>query len=454
MTLRAKQLKSYIGAAKPRFEEMLAELVETPSVSADPQYAGDVRRSATLASQFFKHLGADARIIKTAGYPVVSGGWTIDSHFPTVTIYNHLDVQPAQEPQWHHPPFSFRKKSGVYYGRGTTDDKGPAITALLAAQYAAETGIPINVRFLWECEEEIGSPNFGDAFKQKGLIPKPDSVLVSDTIWISRTRPAIPYGLRGMLGARLCLQTGRTDVHSGVTGGAARNPLAELCAVAAACADAHTGRVHIPGFYNTVIPPSRSELQGFLASGFRVAHFKKTHGLRMLRTEDPTDLLKRIWAWPTFEVHGLVGGYTGPGIKTVVPGQAELKVSMRLVPDQKPEDILKLLRDFVAKINPSVRVEGEGMLHPYKSSITDRYADAVREAVRDGFGKDPVFIREGGSIGAVPRLAKQWNVPIVFLGLSLPEHGYHAPNEQFDWGQAAGGIRAFVSYFSRLSNVP
>ncbi len=126
---------------------------------------------------------------------------------------------------------------------------------------------------------------------------------------------------------------------------------------------------------------------------------------------------------------------------------------MRLVPDQKPEQILKLLRDFVSTINPAVRVVGEGMLHPYKSSITDRYADAVRKAVRDGFGKDPVFIREGGSIGAVPMLAKQWNVPILFLGLSLPEHGYHAPNEQFDWGQAMGGIRAFVSYFSRLSKM-
>jgi len=399
-------------------------------------------------------VGADARIIKTSGYPVVSAGWTVDARFPTLTIYNHLDVQPAQEPQWRHPPFSFRKKGGVYYGRGTTDDKGPAITALLAAQYAAEAEIPINVRFLWECEEEIGSPNFGDAFKQKGLIPKPDSVLVSDTIWVSRTRPAIPYGLRGLLGVRLCLQTGHNDVHSGVTGGAARNPLAELCAVAAACADAHSGHVHIPGFYKAVIPPSRSELQGFLASGFRVAHFKRTHGLRAIRTADPADLLKRIWACPTFEVHGLVGGYAGPGIKTVVPGQAELKISMRLVPDQKPEHILKLLRDFVAKINPSVRVVGEGMLHPYKTSIADRYADAVREAVREGFGKDPVFIREGGSIGAVPKLAKLWNVPIMFLGLSLPEHGYHAPNEQFDWGQAMGGIRAFVSYFSKLSKVP
>ncbi len=451
--MNAKQLKSYIDAAKPRFEEMLAELVETPSISADPQYSGDVHRSAKLAAQFFKLLGAKVRIIQTGGYPVVSGGWTIDSRFPTVTIYNHLDVQPAQELQWRHSPFSFRKNGDIYYGRGTTDDKGPAITALLSAQYAAEAGLPINVQFLWECEEEIGSPNFGDAFKQKGLIPKPNSVLVSDTIWISRTRPGIPYGLRGMLGARLCLQTGQNDVHSGVTGGAARNPLAELCAVAAACADARTGRVKIPGFYNAVIPPSRSELQGFLASEFRVTHFKKTHGLRAILTEDPADLLKRIWARPTFEVHGLLGGYTGPGIKTVIPGQAELKVSMRLVPDQKPQQILKLLRDFVAKINPSVRVQGEGMLHPYKSSITSQYANAVREALKEGFGKNPVFIREGGSIGAIPKLAKQWNVPIVFLGLSLPEHGYHAPNEQFDWGQAKGGMRAFVSYFSKLANM-
>ena len=204
MIANTKHLKSYITAAKPRFEEMLAELVEIPSVSADPQYAGAVHRTAKLASQFFKPLGAKARIIKTAGYPVVSGGWFLDSRFPTVTIYNHLDVQPAQEPQWRNPPFSFCKKNGIYYGRGSTDDKGPAITALLAAQYAAETEIPINVQFLWECEEEIGSQNFGDVFKQKSLIPKPNSVIVSDTIWVSRKRPAIPYGLRGMLGARLC----------------------------------------------------------------------------------------------------------------------------------------------------------------------------------------------------------------------------------------------------------
>ena len=148
MTRRVEQLKSYIRSAKPRFEEMLAELVETPSVSADPNHAGDVRRAATLAAQFMKHLGADARIIKTKGYPIVSGGWPVDSRFPTVTVYNHLDVQPAQEPQWRHPPFAFRKKSGVYYGRGTTDDKGPAITALLAAKHAVDAGIPINVRFL------------------------------------------------------------------------------------------------------------------------------------------------------------------------------------------------------------------------------------------------------------------------------------------------------------------
>ncbi len=448
-----KKLNDYITSSKPRFETMLAELVEIPSISADPKHAKDILRTAKLASQFFKHLGARTQIIQTSGYPVVYGGWHINSRFPTITIYNHLDVQPAQEPEWRDPPFTFRKKHGIYYGRGTTDDKGPAITALLAARYAAEEGIPINIQFLWECEEEIGSPNFSDIFTKENLITKPNSVLVSDTIWISRTKPAIPYGLRGMLGARLCLTTGTTDVHSGVTGGAACNPLLELSEIAAACTDAQSGYVHIPGFYDDVIPPSKSELQGFLASGFKVDHFKKTHGFRKLRTTNRADLLERIWASPTFEVHGLVGGYHGPGIKTVVPGHAELKISMRLVPKQKPEKILKLLQKFVKKLNPTIRVEGEGMLHPYKSSTTDEYATAIQEAVKEGFGKRPVFIREGGSIGAVPKIFNHWKVPILFLGLSLPEHGYHAPNEQFDWEQAAGGMRAFVAYFSRLSGI-
>ncbi|MGH7208010.1 MAG: M20/M25/M40 family metallo-hydrolase, partial [Nitrospiraceae bacterium] len=270
-----RRLDAYIKNARPYFEHMLAEMVEIPSISMDPNHAQDIRRTAALAVQFLKDLGAETRIVETGGYPVVSGGWTTGVKHPTVTVYNHLDVQPAQEPEWRQPPFAFRKQNGVYRGRGATDDKGPALTALLAGHDAVEHGVPINIRFLWELEEEIGSPHFAEALRQKHAIPRPDSVVVSDTIWIAKGRPAVPYGLRGLLGARLSLQTGASDAHSGLTGGAARNPLAELCALAHACVDARSGRVKIPGFYDDVVPPTRAEIKSFLASGFQVKRFMR-----------------------------------------------------------------------------------------------------------------------------------------------------------------------------------
>ena len=454
MPRRAVPLDTYVKAARPRFEDWLGELVELPSVSMDPERKADMRRTATLAVQLLRHLGADASIVETGGHPVVSGGWHTGVGHSTLTIYNHLDVQPAQEPEWRQAPFAFRKDRGQYHGRGATDDKGPALTALLGAHYAVEQGVPLNVRFLWELEEEIGSPHFGAALRQKRAIPKPDSVVVSDTIWIARNRPAMPSGLRGLLCAKLSLRTAKVGVHSGLTGGAARNPLAELCAIVDACVDAHTGRVKIPGFYNDVVPPTRSEIKEFLASGFEVKRFMKAYGLQSLRATDPREVIRRIWASPTFEVHGLVGGYQGPGVKTIVPAAGELKVSMRLVPDQRPEKILSLFRRFVASVNPQVRVEAEGMLQPFRGVVGGPYAEALRRAVRAGFGKEPVFIREGGSIGAVPTMQQMWRVPILFMGLSLPEHGYHAPNEFFDWGQAAGGIRAFAAYCEEVAKLP
>jgi acetylornithine deacetylase/succinyl-diaminopimelate desuccinylase-like protein len=263
----------------------------------------------------------------------------------------------------------------------------------------------------------------------------------------------MPCGLRGLAGARLTLRTGTTDAHSGVTGGAARNPLAELCAVAAACVDARTGRVKIPGFYDDVVPPTRAEIGSFLASGFDVRRFKAVHGFRSLRATKTEDVLRRLWAAPTFEVHGLVGGYAGPGVKTVVPAHGELKISMRLVPNQKPERMFALLERFVKQQNPDVSVEPEGMLQPFRGVFDGPYADAIRRSVRAGFGREPVFIREGGSIGAVATMQRRWKVPILFLGLSLPEHGYHAPNEYFDWGQASGGMKAFARYFEELANL-
>ena len=356
MRHRDKQLVSYIDAIRPRFEGMLGEMVEVPSISMDPSHASDIRRTADLAVQFLHELGAEAHVIETGGHPVVAGGWNISAKHPTVTMYNHLDVQPAQEPEWRQRPFAFRNENGIYHGRGTTDDKGPALSALFGAHYAVQLGLPINIRFVWELEEEIGSPHFATALKQRAIIPAPASVLISDTVWISKHQPAMPCGLRGLLGVGLTLRTGETDVHSGLTGGAARNPLAELAELAHACVDARTGRVKIPGFYDDVVLPTKSDIKGFLASGFRVKRFMKAYRLKSLRTMEAGDVLRRIWAMPTFEVHGLVGGHTGPGVKTVVPGHGELKISMRLVPNQQPQKMFQLLKRFVAKQNPNVEV--------------------------------------------------------------------------------------------------
>jgi acetylornithine deacetylase/succinyl-diaminopimelate desuccinylase-like protein len=313
--------------------------------------------------------------------------------------------------------------------------------------------VPINVRFLWELEEENGSPSFAAAIRNRVAIPRPDSVVISDTIWLSKTQPAMPYGLRGLLGARLVLRTGSKDAHSGVTGGAARNPLSELMDVVHACVDAKTGKVKIPGFYQDVVEPTKGEIKSFLRSGFQVSRFKQAYGFKTLRTHDPAEVMRRIWAAPTFEVHGLVGGYHGPGVKTVVPGHGELKVSMRLVPNQTPEKALALLKTHVAKLNSDVKVEREGMLQPFRGVFDGPYVEAVKRSVRAGFGKEPAFIREGGSIGAVVTMQKAWKVPILFMGLSLPEHGYHAPNEYFDWGQASGGMKAFAHYLGELASM-
>jgi acetylornithine deacetylase/succinyl-diaminopimelate desuccinylase-like protein len=453
MARHTGRIGAYVEGIRPFFERTLGEMVEIPSISMDPARAGDVRRMAVYATDLLRGLGADAAVVETNGHPIVSGGWITGKNHPTVTIYNHMDVQPAQEPQWKQQPFAFRNEGGIYRGRGATDDKGPALTALLAAKHAVEQGTPINIRFLWELEEEIGSPNFSAALRNNRAIPRPDSVVVSDTIWIAKGRPAMPYGLRGLAGARLTLRTGTNDAHSGVTGGAARNPLAELCEVAQACVDARTGRVKIPGFYDKVVPPTKTEIAHFLASGFNVQRFKDVHGFRSLRATKTEDVLRRIWASPTFEVHGLVGGYAGPGIKTIVPANGELKISMRLVPNQKPEKVFSLLKRFAKKQNPNVTVEPEGMLQPFRGVFDGPYADAICRSVRTGFGKEPVFIREGGSIGAVATMQRLWNVPILFLGLSLPEHGYHAPNEYFDWGQASGGMKAFTAYFAELARM-
>lgn len=451
--LQVDQLSIYTDSIRKDYEKALKKLVDIPSVSVDPERKGDIQRAAQLACEMLQEAGAQCEIVKTSGNPVVIGQFTTDASNPTVTVYNHLDVQPADAAEWRSAPFEMDIDNGVYRGRGTTDDKGPALSVLFAAKYAHEHKIPINIKFIWELEEEIGSPSFEEFLKSNKNKVITDSIVISDTIWVSRERPAIPYGLRGLQGAVIRLKTGAKDVHSGTTGGLARNPIGELCQLINECYDAQTGHVKIPGFYDDVRKPAQEEVENFIASGFDVDHFKKAHELYSLRSNDAKEAAQRIWARPTFELHGITGGYTGPSIKTIVPHQAEAKISMRLVPDQDPSKIMVALTKFVKEKCPDAEVSTAGTLKPYLGEFTGPYNKAAAQAMKTAFGKDAAYTREGGSIGAVLSMHEILKVPIVFLGLSLPEHGYHAINENFDWQQAGGGIKMFIDYFNQLSQI-
>jgi acetylornithine deacetylase/succinyl-diaminopimelate desuccinylase-like protein len=461
------RLKERVADLAAEFEERLASLVAIPTVSMDPGRRAEMDACVSLAGGYLREAGARVDVIGTGGFPMVLGRFVQDPSFPTVTVYNHLDVQPAEAADgWKTPPFELSRapdearKPRRWFARGTTDDKGPALTALYGARLALETGARVNIQFLWELEEEIGSPHFasglaaaiaGDAAAGRAGFAT-DSVVVSDTIWTAAGHPSISYGLRGLMGFTIALETGAKDVHSGTTGGVARNPIGELAALIAAMYDARTGRVKIPGFYDGVRKISPAEKKAFGRAGFSRKRFAAAHELHSLRPmRDDLEALAALIAAPTLEVHGLVGGYTGPGIKTIVPHRAEAKLSTRLVPDQRPAQVFKLIKSFVKKHLPDAVVTHEASLAPYLSPIGGPYHEAAAAAVRATFGKEPAFVREGGSIGAVLTMERLLKAPVIFLGLSLPEHGYHAINENFDWGQAAGGMEMFCRYFHEIA---
>ena len=455
-TLSKNGLYEFAKEHRQEFEGLLRRFVETPTVSCDPAHAEDIRKGLQLTVETLESFGGKATVYQTdKGNPLVHGVFGNDGNRPTVTVYNHIDVQPASketEP-WDTEPFVFTQKGDTYFGRGTTDDKGPALSALFGARAALQADIPVNIRFLWEFEEEIGSPNFEKIIAKAAPDLKTDSVVVSDTVWVSRNRPASSAGLRGLMGFLLTLETGTVDTHSGETGGASRNPIAELMQLVCELYDPRTGKVKIKGFYDDVIPPTKKELNDWANSGFTVSSFKKAHHLKKMRSDDPLEVMKRIWGMPTLEIHGVVGGYQGPGLKSIVPPRAEVKASCRLVPGQDPAKLKRLITAAVKERNPDVKIQFESAAPAFRTVLEGPLPQALKRAVKFAFGKDAVFVRDGGTIGAMTSIEKVLKCPVLFLGLSLPEHGYHAPNENFDWQQASGGMVAFAKYFEEIANL-
>lgn len=451
--LTRESLQAFAERRREGFEWELRNLVQMPTISADPGRREEMWRCAEYARDMFFRYGFEAEILETGGNPMVLGTMGRDPGLPTVTVYNHLDVQPANEPGWTTDPFRMIVEGDVFRGRGTTDDKGPAITAFYGGIAAREAGVPVNLRFLWEMEEEIGSPSFQGALERHRGKLATGLVVVSDTIWVTRGKPSTPAGLRGLMTFVLSLETAEHDMHSGVVGGAARNPLSELMTVVAAMLDGETGKVRIPGFYKDVEKPEPEELEGWLNAGFDVAVFKRDHGIKTLRTEDALKVMKRVWARPTMDVHGVVGGYSGVGIKTAVPPRAEVKMSCRLVPGMDAHRTFECIRAFVNKHFPDVVVREDHSLAPFRGHVTGPYAEAVKDAYRFAFGAPCAFTREGGSIGAVKTMEEVLQAPVYFLGLSLPSHGYHAPNENYDWEQASGGMALFARFFEHAARI-
>jgi len=442
-------LRERVSESEPWFRERLDTLVRHATITPGKTDDAAVLAGADAAMAIIEEAGAQTRLVPSVGTPAVLGRFPHPEPKARIVVYNHLDVQPADDPSWTQAdPFKMEveadpERGFVYRGRGTTDDKGPALCALRAASLVAERGLPIDVSVLWETEEEIGSPNFGAIVDAEREVLSCDAVIVSDTIWPSSTQPAISVALRGSLQAVMRLRTGAKNAHSGLVGGAARNALRELCRVAT--------EIEAAAFWKRGVPPvAEAELAGFGRAGFDLEYFKSAHALDKLESDVPVEVMLAIWNRPTFEVHGLTGGYSGPGVKTIVPSSGELKTSFRLVHGQDPQEIGEALTRFVHAINPDVEVEVTGVLVPYQGHTSGRVHDAIWSGLQTATGIEPVTVREGGSIGAVPILAEKLGVPVHFLPLSLPEHGYHAPNECFDWRQAQVGMNAWVAAFEHL----
>ncbi len=448
-----------IERGKARAVGILQDLLKIPSVSTDPDRRSDVRRAAEFLALRFREAGLPkVEIVPTEGHPIVLAEWIGEPGAPTLLVYGHYDVQPPGDlTKWTTPPFEPRVRDGKLYARGSTDDKGQLLTHVFAAEahLRANGRLPVNVKFLIEGEEEIGSEHLEGFLRDHKDRLACDAVVISDTAMFAPGVPSLCTGLRGIAYTEFTLRGARADLHSGGFGGAIDNPAWALARVLAGLKDPKTGRVLVQGFYDDVVELLPAEREAWAKLPHSDKRFLEMTGAPRVFGEEGYSTLERIWARPTLEVNGIWGGFTGEGSMTVLPALASAKVSMRLVANQDPDDIARKLEAHLRRHLPeTVVLERFRNLHggrPWTTSLEHPAVKAAFRALEKGFGRGPVPTREGGSIPIVHSFTKLLNAPAVLLGFGLPDEGAHGPDEHFDLENFQGGIRTSAHLFEEMA---
>lgn len=451
-------IQPYIDQNKDRFLSELFDFLRIPSISADPAFKADVRKTAEFVQGALIKAGAENVVLEeTAGNPIVYGEKIIDPSLPTVLVYGHYDVQPSVPDElWISPPFEPEIRDGNIYARGACDDKGQVYMHVKAFETMMQTGtLRCNVKFMIEGEEEVGSANLGIYVKSHKDKLKADVILISDTGLIANDVPSIDVGLRGLSYLQVEVTGPNIDLHSGIYGGAVANPINVLCTLIASLHDENR-HISIPGFYNDVLEVSTQDRDALAKTPFSLEEFKNQLQIQDVMGEAGYSTIERTGIRPTLDVNGIWGGYTGEGSKTVLPSKAFAKISMRLVPNQSSEKISALFKEHFESIAPaSVKVEvfphhgGEPVL------ITTDSAEyrAAAMAMKESFGKEPIPTRGGGSIPIVALFEKELGLKSVLMGFGLDSDAIHSPNEKYGLFNFYKGIETIPMFFKHYAEV-
>ena len=456
----ADQAIAYARAARTHFVRELAEFIRFPSVSAQPRHAADLHRCAIWLGDHLRTIGLEhVRIVRTARHPIVTADWLYAPHDFTLLIYGHYDVQPPDPlADWHSPPFEPRVSGPDLYGRGASDDKGQMFVHVKALEsWMRTTGsLPINVHCVFEGEEEIGSASLQDFLTEHFTGGEADAAVVSDMWMPAPGHPAITESLRGALSVELEVKGPKHDLHSGNFGGAIHNPLQALCEVIAKLHEPQ-GTVAIPRFYERVRAPTHEQRTEMARCGPPDDQILRAAGAARGWGAPGFSLYERIVIRPALSINGLVGGYTGPGAKAVIPARACAKIGFRLVPEQDPAEIDRLFRRFVKQITPptvDLSIRTLFRAHPFVLRRDHPVVRAARAALRKGFGRSPAFVRVGGTIPVAHLLQEELGIPTVLIGLALPDDRMHGPNEKFHLPNFFQGIETSIHLLAELAMIP